>query len=121
MDKYKVSVVVPTFNTGDFLVETFESFKCQTIGFENIEVIFVDDASDDKYTVNLLKELDSCYSNVSSVFLDVNSGFPGTGRNLVFLVLGVMLVWIWLRVSVLFLQIMMIPMKKMPLKLCIMK
>ena len=81
MDKYKVSVVVPTFNTGDFLVETFESFRCQTIGFENIEVIFVDDASDDKYTVNLLKELDSCYSNVSSVFLDVNSGFPGTGRN----------------------------------------
>ena len=54
MDKYKVSVVVPTFNTGDFLVETFESFKCQTIGFENLEVIFVDDASDDKYTVNLL-------------------------------------------------------------------
>ena len=81
MDKYKVSVVVPTFNTGDFLVETFESFMCQTIGFENIEVIFVDDASDDKYTINLLKELDSCYSNVSSVFLDVNSGFPGTGRN----------------------------------------
>ena len=69
MDKYKVSVVVPTFNTGDFLVETFESFMCQTIGFENIEVIFVDDASDDKYTINLLN------------FLDVNSGFPGTGRN----------------------------------------
>ena len=108
MDKYKVSVVVPTFNTGDFLVETFESFMCQTIGFENIEVIFVDDASDDKYTINLLKELDSCYSNVSSVFLDVNSGFPG--------ILGVMLVWIWLRVSVLFLQIMMILMKKTPLK-----
>ena len=79
MSQYKVSVVVPTFNTGDFLVETFESFRCQTIGFENIEIIFVDDA-------------------------------------LVFLVLGVMLVWIWLRVSVLFLQIMMIPMKKMPLK-----
>ena len=89
MSQYKVSVVVPTFNTGDFLVETFESFRCQTIGFENIEVIFVDDASTDAYTLDLF---------------------------LVFLVLGVMLVWIWLRVSVLFLQIMMIPMKKMPLK-----
>ncbi len=81
MDKYKVSVVVPTFNTGDFLVETFESFRCQTIGFENIEIIFVDDASSDDYTLDLLDEFDSCYSNVSSVFLDVNSGFPGTGRN----------------------------------------
>ena len=81
MSQYKVSVVVPTFNTGDFLVETFESFRCQTIGFENIEVIFVDDASSDDYTLDLLEELDSCYSNVSSVFLDVNSGFPGTGRN----------------------------------------
>ena len=111
-----VSVVVPTFNTGDFLLETFESFMCQTIGFENIEVIFVDDASDDKYTINLLKELDSCYSNVSSVFLDVNSGFPGTGRNVGLDLAQVMLVWIWLRVSVLFLQIMMILMKKTPLK-----
>ena len=81
MSQYKISVVVPTFNTGDFLVETFESFMCQTIGFENIEVIFVDDASSDDYTLDLLEELDSCYSNVSSVFFDVNSGFPGTGRN----------------------------------------
>ena len=81
MSEYKISVIVSTYNTGDYLNEFLDSIKVQSIGFENVEVIFVDDKSTDEYTLNLLKELDSYYNNVKVVFLQKNSGFPGTGRN----------------------------------------
>ena len=78
---YKISVIVATYNSGDFLNEFLDSIKSQTLGFENIEVIFVDDASTDNYTLDLLNNFNEEYSNVSVVFLEDNSGFPGTGRN----------------------------------------
>ena len=54
----KISVIISTYNTGDFLNEFLESIKSQRIGFENIEVIFVDDNSNDSYTLDLLKEFE---------------------------------------------------------------
>lgn len=81
MSDYKISVVIATYNSGNYLIEFLDSIKSQSIGFENVEVIFVDDNSTDSETLELLKELDDSYSNVKSVFLDSNSGFPGTGRN----------------------------------------
>ena len=81
MSDYKLSVSVSTYNTGDYLNEFLDSMKSQSIGFENIEVIFVDDNSNDDYTLNLLKKFKNDYENVKVEFLDVNSGFPGTGRN----------------------------------------
>ncbi|MBO5152416.1 MAG: glycosyltransferase [Methanobrevibacter sp.] len=82
MDKYKVSVVVPTYNSGLFLNAFFDSMMYQSIGFENIQVIFVDDNSDDDYTLYLLELFDKNFSNVKSIFLDENNGFPGKGRNI---------------------------------------
>ena len=82
MEKYKISVIVPTYNSGLFLNAFFDSMMYQSIGFENIEVIFVDDCSDDDYTVYLLNLFDENFSNVKSVFLDKNNGFPGKGRNI---------------------------------------
>ncbi|MDL2246086.1 glycosyltransferase [Methanobrevibacter sp. OttesenSCG-928-K11] len=79
---YKLSVVVPTFNTGKFLLDLFDSLKEQSIGFNNIEVIFVDDASTDKFTIDLINELISEYSNCKAIFLKENSGFPGKPRNI---------------------------------------
>ncbi len=81
MSDYKLSVIVSTYNTGDYLNEFLDSMKSQSIGFENIEVIFVDDNSNDDYTLDLLKKFSNDYENVEVEFLDVNSGFPGTGRN----------------------------------------
>ena len=78
---YKISVVVATYNSRDFLITFLDSIKSQSLGFDDIEVIFVDDASTDRYTLNLLEEFSKKYSNVSVVFLDENSGFPGTARN----------------------------------------
>ena len=82
MEKYKVSVIVPTYNSGLFLNAFFDSIMYQSIGFENIQVIFVDDNSDDEYTLYLLDLFDEKFLNVKSIFLDENHGFPGKGRNL---------------------------------------
>ena len=82
MLNYKISVIISTYNTGDFLNEFLESIKSQSIGFENIEVFFVDDNSNDSYTLDLLKEFEKSYDNVKVEFLSTNSGFPGTGRNI---------------------------------------
>lgn len=81
MSDYKLSVIVATYNSGNYLIEFLDSIKSQSIGFENVEVIFVDDNSTDSATLELLRELDDSYTNVKSIFLDNNSGFPGTGRN----------------------------------------
>ena len=41
---YKVTVIIPTYNSVDFLDETIASIKNQTIGFENIELaIYLND------------------------------------------------------------------------------
>ena len=50
---YKISIIIPVFNVNDTLEMTFNSILNQTLGFENIEVIFIDDCSNaiiDGYT-----------------------------------------------------------------------
>ena len=74
----KITVVIPTYNTGERIYSLFDSILSQTIGFENIEVIFVDDNSSDENTIDILKKLET-YDNVSAIFLKDNSGFPGRG------------------------------------------
>ena len=81
MSQYKITVVIPTYNTGESLYNLFNSLKNQTIGFKDIEVIFVDDNSSDQSTLDILDDLSS-FDNVSLYYLDENSGFPGKGRNI---------------------------------------
>ena len=78
--KYKISIIIPTFNAEDYLLEAIESIKNQTIGFENIEVILVDDKSSDK-TPDLIKELSGKYENVKSIILKENTGTASGPRN----------------------------------------
>ena len=78
MSNYKISVVISTYNTGDFLNEFLDSIKSQSIGFNNIEVIFVDDNSNDEYTLKLLKEFekaDIIISVAPSYWADVPGQF----------------------------------------------
>ena len=44
----KVSVIIPCFNATKYLPKCFMSLVQQTIGIDQIELIFVDDASTDK-------------------------------------------------------------------------
>lgn len=78
--KYKISVIIPTFNAEDYLLEAFESIKNQSMGFESIEVILVDDKSSDK-TPDLIKELSKEYENVKSIILEENTGTASKPRN----------------------------------------
>ena len=77
-----ISTIIPTYNTGKFLHESINSLIKQTIGFENIEIIIVDDKSTDQYTIDLIKEYDKKYPNIKAIFLEKNSGFPGHPRNI---------------------------------------
>ena len=81
MNDYKLSIIIPTFNAENYLLDAIESVKNQTIGFENIELILVDDNSTDN-TKSILEELSSNYRNVKSIFLEENSGSPSRPRNI---------------------------------------
>ena len=41
--KLKISIIILVFNSEDYIEWAFNSLLDQTTGFENLEVIFVDD------------------------------------------------------------------------------
>lgn len=45
MSKYKVSVIIPIYNVEKYIEDTIKSIINQTIGFENIELILINDGS----------------------------------------------------------------------------
>lgn len=77
---YKISIVIPVFNVEDYLDRALESLRNQTIGFENLEIIFVDDCSTDN-SYSIIKNFAEKYDNVFSFCLDKNSGVAGKPRN----------------------------------------
>lgn len=81
MSEYKISIVIPTFNLENEIDNAFDSIKKQTIGFDNIEVIFVDDNSTDN-TLNKLNDYSNAYENVNIFSTDKNSGYAGKPRNI---------------------------------------
>ena len=77
---YKLSIIIPTYNAENYLLEAINSIKNQSFGFENIEIILVDDNSSDN-TKTILKELSQENENVKSIFLNDNSGTASQPRN----------------------------------------
>lgn len=77
---YKISVIVPIYNVEKYLPEAMDSLKRQTIGFNNIEVILVDDNSTDE-SKNIADQFASENSNVISIHLSSSSGAAGKPRN----------------------------------------
>jgi glycosyltransferase involved in cell wall biosynthesis len=76
-----VSVVTPVYNAEKYLRKTIDSVINQTIGFENIEYLLVDDCSTDS-SRDILLEYSLKYDNIIAVFLECNTGTPGQPRNL---------------------------------------
>ena len=72
-----VSVIVITYNSSKFVLETLESIKNQT--YRNLELIISDDSSTDN-TVELCKEWiaknQTRFSNFKLVVAEVNQGIP---------------------------------------------
>lgn len=78
---YKISVILPVYNVEKYLRKCVESIINQTIGFENIQLIMVDDCSEDK-SYQISKEYSEKYPNCISIKLDKKSGSAGRPRNI---------------------------------------
>lgn len=46
--KYKVSIIIPVYNVELYLEKCLFSLFAQSLGFENLEIILVDDCSTDR-------------------------------------------------------------------------
>lgn len=78
--KDKISVIVPCYNVQKYVMRCFESIYNQTYGFENLEVIFIDDFSTDN-TYTIIDSLQKRYiKNVLSAKLE-KKGLAGGARN----------------------------------------
>lgn len=78
---YKLTVIIPTYNAEKYILEAVNSIKEQSIGFENIELILVDDNSSDN-TKSILNDLSQEYENIKAIFSNGNSGTASKPRNL---------------------------------------
>lgn len=76
----KISVIVPVYNAQDLLKRCFDSIYHQTYGFENLEVIFIDDLSTDD-SLKILYEFQKKYPENIVVKTLKNKGYSGGARN----------------------------------------
>ena len=78
---YLISLIIPIYNAEDFLDNTINSIINQSIGFENIELILVDDNSKDN-SRKIIEEYANKYDNIVPFYSKTNHGYPGFGRNI---------------------------------------
>ena len=71
----KVSIIMPCYNDGVYIEEAIESVKSQT--YPNVELIIIDDGSDEETTVNIINNLEG--ENVK--VLHTNRLRPAGARN----------------------------------------
>ncbi|MGE6401766.1 glycosyltransferase family 2 protein [Bacillus cereus] len=79
--KGKLTVITPVYNAEKDLKKTIESVINQSIRFENVQYILVDDASTDS-SRKLLLQYANQYENIIVVYLAENTGSPAVPRNL---------------------------------------
>ncbi len=78
---YRISIIIPVYNVATYLREAMKSIISQSIGFEKLQIIAVDDCStDESYTI--LSEYAELYSNVEIYCTEKNTGGAGTPRNI---------------------------------------
>ncbi len=79
--KRKISVIMPVYNTAEYLDVSIGSVLGQTIGYADIELIITDDNSDDGRTVEKLKEYEAKYPDNIILILNSENMGPGGCRN----------------------------------------
>lgn len=79
--KYKISVVIPIYNNEKYIHRTLMSIENQTFGIENIEVLMVDDNSNDN-TYDVIKKYCEKYEGFRAIHTKNGTGSPGTPRNI---------------------------------------
>ena len=76
----KISIIIPCYNVESYLDRCFQSLKQQTLGFEHMELIFVNDASTDG-TLEKLTALEAQYPDNIIVINFTENRRQGTARN----------------------------------------
>ena len=75
----KISTIVPVYNAGKYLNKCIDSIINQTIGFDNIELILVDDGSIDN-SKEIIENYLEKYKNIKYVYQE-NSGQAAARNN----------------------------------------
>ena len=70
---YKISVVMPIYNSEQYLCEAIESVLFQTIGIDNIQLLLIDDGSTDNSGM-ICKEYANCIPTMFSIFTRKTAG-----------------------------------------------
>jgi len=78
---YLITIIIPVYNLEKYIEKCFLSLLRQTIGFHNLEIIFVDDCSTDN-SYEILREYAMNYANVKLFQTDKNSKAAGKPRNI---------------------------------------
>ncbi len=78
--KYKISIIIPTYNAEKYLEECIDSIVNQTIGFENLQVILVNDGSKDN-SGKIIEKYCEKYNNVQAIHLPESHSLGGFARN----------------------------------------
>lgn len=78
---YKISVIVPCYNVEKYIDRCVESIIHQTIGIENLQIIFVNDASPDSVGEHLSKYEQQYPDNICIINLEKNEGLSNA-RNI---------------------------------------
>lgn len=76
-----ITIIIPVYNSEDFLEETINSIINQSIGFKNLELLLIDDKSNDNSKYIIL-DYSEKYDNIKSFLLESNNGTPGKPRNI---------------------------------------
>lgn len=78
--EYKISIIIPVYNAADFVADAFESLRAQTLGFDALQILFVDDCSTDS-SKDILTAWADEFSNVAVYSTPKNSGGAAGPRN----------------------------------------
>ncbi|MGN0154402.1 MAG: glycosyltransferase family 2 protein [Lachnospiraceae bacterium] len=80
MAEKRISIIIPCYNVEKYINRCFESLRNQTMGMENMELIFVNDASTDG-TLEKLTEFEKQYPESIIVINFEENQRQGTARN----------------------------------------
>ena len=70
---HEISVVIPVYNVEQYIRQCLDSIVNQTLGIENIEVIIVNDQTQDN-SMDIINEYASKYPSFKIITNDVNKG-----------------------------------------------
>ncbi|MBE6500578.1 MAG: glycosyltransferase family 2 protein [Methanobrevibacter thaueri] len=77
---YKISIIIPIYNAEKYISRCISSLLNQTMNFDELEVILIDDNSSDNSKA-IIEQYVTKYKNLKGIYLKNNHGGPSIPRN----------------------------------------